>query len=142
MPIPRSTLSPWLVTDVHLLSALECCTLCVKPTFHCDAKTLPLAKTPNAKFRLVSKNVKICVTPNANAKICVTPNVKPQRESVEYRFCWGLGLVLGMYVSCCLCQFCLSLVANANTVFSGIWALDLYHSVSLTAPTCSTINLI
>ena len=24
---------------------------------------------------LVSKNAKICITPNANAKICVTPNV-------------------------------------------------------------------
>ena len=37
---------------------------------------------------LVSKNAKICVTPNVNAKICVTPNAKPQRESVEYRLRW------------------------------------------------------
>ena len=35
---------------------------------------------------LVSKNAKICVTPNANAKICVTPNTNPQREHVEYRW--------------------------------------------------------
>ena len=33
---------------------------------------------------LVSKNAKICVTPNANAKICVTPNANPQREQVKY----------------------------------------------------------
>ena len=33
-----------------------------------------------------------------------------------------LGLALGMYLSCCLCQFQLCWVANANAVFSGIWA--------------------
>ena len=32
---------------------------------------------------LVSKNAKICVTPNANAKICVTPNATR----------WSIGLV-------------------------------------------------
>ena len=34
---------------------------------------------------VVSKNAKICITPNAKHKICVTPNANPQRESVEYR---------------------------------------------------------
>ena len=29
---------------------------------------------------------------------------------------------LGMYISYCLCQFHLRLVANANPVSSGIWA--------------------
>ena len=33
-------------------------------------------------------------------------------------------LALGMYISCCLCQFHLHLGANANAVFSGIWAYD------------------
>ena len=37
---------------------------------------------------LVSKNTKICVTPNMKHKICVTPNTKPQREPMEYRLCW------------------------------------------------------
>ena len=37
---------------------------------------------------LVSKNARICVTPNANAKICITPNVNPQRKQVEYRWHW------------------------------------------------------
>ena len=37
---------------------------------------------------LVSKNTKICITPNVNAKICVTPNANPQREQVEYRWRW------------------------------------------------------
>ena len=32
---------------------------------------------------LVSKNAKICVTPNANAKICVTPNASQ----------WNIGCV-------------------------------------------------
>ena len=52
---------------------------------------------------LVSKNAKICVTPNANAKICVTPKVeyslrgvrqswvaveyRPNRFFLEYGFC-------------------------------------------------------
>ena len=35
----------------------------------------------------------------------------------------ALGLALGMYISGFLCQFHLRLVANANAVFSGIWAL-------------------
>ena len=65
----------------------------LKPIFHCDAKLLALGprvgSAPKVKIRvgdtnmLVSKNAKICITPNANAKICITPNVKPQRESVE-----------------------------------------------------------
>ena len=37
---------------------------------------------------LVSKNAKLCITPNVNAKICVTPNANPQREQVEYRWPW------------------------------------------------------
>ena len=52
---------------------------------------------------LVSKNPKICVTPNAKPKICVTPNANPQCKSVEYRlgrlgsqhkrsFQWNMGL--------------------------------------------------
>ena len=37
---------------------------------------------------LISKNAKICVTPDAKPKICVSPNAKPQRKSVEYRLRW------------------------------------------------------
>ena len=37
---------------------------------------------------LVSKNAKICVTPNEKHKICVTPNAKPQHEPMEYRLRW------------------------------------------------------
>ena len=53
---------------------------------------------------LVSKNAKICVTPNANTKICVTPNTNPQCKPVEYSSCWVrqswvcVGHVLGMFV--------------------------------------------
>ena len=35
----------------------------------------------------------------------------------------ALGLALDMYISCCLYQFRLRWVANANPVFSGIWAI-------------------
>ena len=37
---------------------------------------------------LVSKNAKICFTPNAKPKICVTHNAKPKPKSVEYRLRW------------------------------------------------------
>ena len=54
-------------------------------------------RTPTRRFcviytnMFVSKNAKVCITPNANAKICFTPNAKPQRESVEYRLRWVLN---------------------------------------------------
>ena len=35
----------------------------------------------------------------------------------------ALGLALGMYISCCLCQFHLRRAPNANPFFCGIWAL-------------------
>ena len=37
---------------------------------------------------LVSKNTKICITPDANNKICVVPNAKSQCEPMEYRLHW------------------------------------------------------
>ena len=51
-------------------------------------KTLSLIISHGDTNMLVSKNAKICVTPNANAKICITPKANPQREQVEYRLCW------------------------------------------------------
>ena len=57
---------------------------------------------------LVSKNAKICVTPNANAKICVTPNTSrwnivgvgsPTKNSrvdhVDFMLFVSLSLALG-----------------------------------------------
>ena len=64
-------------------------------------------RPPTPQFRvedtnmLVSKNAKICFTPNAKPKICVTPNVNPQRESVEYRLHW----VSCRWGSCWACTF-------------------------------------
>ena len=62
-----------------------------KPIFCCAATFLrwglALVKTPTPEFcvgdtnMLVSKNTKICVTPDAN----------PQRQSVEYRLRWVLN---------------------------------------------------
>ena len=60
----------------------------IKPIFYCDAKTLALGPGVGDTNMLVSKNAKICVTPNANSKICVTPNANLQLESVEYRWRW------------------------------------------------------
>ena len=37
---------------------------------------------------LVSKNARMCVTPNTKPKICISPNAKPQHKSVEYRLRW------------------------------------------------------
>ena len=49
-----------------------------------------LSNTPNARVlrMLVSKNAKICVTPNVNSRICITPKANPQHEQVEYRSRW------------------------------------------------------
>ena len=41
------------------------------------SKNAKICVTPNA-------NAKICVTPNANAKICVTANANPQHEQVAH----------------------------------------------------------
>ena len=54
---------------------------------------LALGNTPTYNLvtytnMLVSKNTKICVTPDAKHKICITPKAKPQRKSVEYRLRW------------------------------------------------------
>ena len=74
---------------------------------------------------LVSKNAKICVTPNAKLKICVTPKAKPKCKSVEYRLRWVPNVNLPRWPCTCLsffwCQFYLRWVP----FFSGIWALDL-----------------
>ena len=79
----------------------------VHRTFHKNAKAnIPLRRKtngfgalhwvtpPTRRFcvtrtnMLISKNPKICVSPNVNFKICVSPNAKPQHESVEYRLRW------------------------------------------------------
>ena len=72
---------------------------CLKPIFHCDAKPFTLGpgvgldpQRHNFGWEtnmLVSKNAKICVTPNVKHKICVTPNAKPEPEPMEHRLHWG-----------------------------------------------------
>ena len=45
---------------------------------------------------------------------------------VEYRLRWvpdAIFFVLGIYISCCLCQFLLRQAPNANPFFREIWAL-------------------
>ena len=103
------------------------------------ASGLALANTPpTPEFcdgdinMLVSKNAKICVTPNAKPKICVSPNAKPKRKSVEYRWRWVFWRwpcifhVYFMYISCCLCiifRVGYAKLADAKADSSGIQAL-------------------
>ena len=42
---------------------------------------------------LVSKNAKICNTPNANAKICVTPNRKTRNFALPNASRWNIGCI-------------------------------------------------
>ena len=69
----------------------------IKPIFHCAAKTFALdpslAKTPNVKFRvgntnmLVSKNVKICVTPAQILKFGLPPTQNSNASQ------WNIGCI-------------------------------------------------
>ena len=53
---------------------------------------------------------------------------------------WNIGVVgtqrkifaLAMYISCFLCRFHLRLVANANPVSGGIWALNYLTMAHIT----------
>ena len=61
----------------------------------------------------------------------VLPDAKPKRKPVEYRLRWvptqhfRVGHVHFMF----LCRFHLRLVANANPVSGGIWALESGTSI-------------
>ena len=57
-----------------------------------------------------------------NAKICVSPNAKPQHESVEYT--QRKILLLAMYISFCLCRF----PSRWAPFFSGMWALRWFSN--------------
>ena len=75
---------------------------------------------------LVSKNTKICLTPNAKHKICVSPNANPQRESVAFRLRWVPNAKCSRWPCTfffVLCRFHLRWVP----LFSEIWALKLIY---------------
>ena len=90
-----------------------------KPIFHCNAK--PFALGPCIGLDPQCHNLTLGIPTCWYLKTLIfalppTPNLKfalPQTRTP----------MLGMYISCCLCQFHLHWVANANAVFSGIWAL-------------------
>ena len=57
----------------------------IEPIFHCDTKLLALGPSKvciGDTDMVISKNTKICLTPNEKHKICISPNANPQRESV------------------------------------------------------------
>ena len=64
-------------------------TLSLKPIFHCNAELFALCPRVGLET-LVSKNAKICVTPNAN----------PERKSVEYWWIWGMHWSCTFHVVC------------------------------------------
>ena len=86
---------------------------------------LALGNAPNASIlRWGYQHVGI-LEPTQTLKFVLPPTPNPNASQ------WNVGVVgtqckifaLAMYISCFLCRFLLLLVANANTVFSGIWAL-------------------
>ena len=60
-------------------------------------------KPPMPKFcvaytnMLVSKNIKICASPNTKHEICVTPKAKPQCKPMEYRLRWLLNAKFSLW---------------------------------------------
>ena len=87
---------------------------------------------------LVSKNAKICVTPNANPKICVTPNANPQCKEVEYRSRWVPNAKFSRWPCrfhvVCASFFALAAqkLANVNADSRGIQALP-YNRICRTS---------
>ena len=88
---------------------------------------LALGNAPNASIlRWGYQHVGI-LEPTQTLKFALPPTPNPSASQ------WNIGVVgtqrkifaLAMYISCFLCRFHLRLVANVNTVFSGIWALGL-----------------
>ena len=82
---------------------------------------------------LVSKNTKICISSNAKHKICITPNTKPEREPMDKSPVGHVHFMLFVPIL-------FALVANANAVSSGIWAIDL-HGYRKTAPNHRSLML-
>ena len=77
---------------------------------------------------LVSKNAKICITPNAKPKLALPPKRTPNASQ------WNKGCVGSPGVGTCVghVHFMLFVSISLNAFFSGIWALasrnqdDLY----------------
>ena len=96
----------------------------LKLIFHQNAKYLALGagvgqcprrqnfglEIPTCWYILALPNAKICVSPDAKLKICIGPDANPRRQSVEYRWRWGVHL---------------RRAPNASSFSSGIWALDI-----------------
>ena len=100
----------------------------VKPKFHCNAKYLAsglvLGNTPDASILHWGYQHVGILQPTQTLKFALPPTPNPNASQ------WNIGVVgtqpkifaLAVYISCFLCRFHLRWVANANTVFSGIWA--------------------
>ena len=91
------------------------------------------SRPPTPEFRfgdtniLVSKNTKVCITPDAKPQICFTTNAKPKGKSVEYRLRWVRNanfLALAMYMS----FFLMSISFVLGPVYQ--WNMDLRVTVT------------
>ena len=92
---------------------------------------LALGSAPDARIlRWGYQHVGI-LEPTQTLKFALPPTPNPNASH------WNIGLVgtqrkilaLAMYISCFLCRFHLRLVANANPISGGIWALKVSHMV-------------
>ena len=92
-----------------------------KPIFHCDAKlfalgtfALPNAKNTNMLVSLALGDANFLRWPCTFLFFLRYPRRQPLTPRKIF--------ALGMYISCCLCQFHLRRAPNANSFLSGIWA--------------------
>ena len=109
-----------------------------QPIFHCNTKRLTLGLrvgyAPNERRSCANTNMlvskKRCgpnVTPSVPIAIPYLPNVTPNASQWNI-LCIGymrVRFVLGMYISSCLCRFCLRWAPNVDVPSSGIWALHI-----------------
>ena len=98
----------------------------LKPIFHCDANTIRVGSSRwlrplMPQFPVGDSNMLV----SKNAKICVTPNANPQREQVEYRWRW----VPNALFSCWPCRFH---VVCVNFVCAG-WPTRTHPAKNVTS---------
>ena len=109
--------------------------ICIqKPIFQCDAETFALGLAL-AKFRVGNTNILV----SKNAKICVTPNAKSQSESVENRLRWVPN---GKFVNWpCTFNFVVVDFICVGCRFSVEYGLKSYQKIGLILMKCySTIR--
>ena len=73
---------------------------------------------------LVSKNAKICITPNANAKISVTPNANPNTSQ------WNIGWVGSLTQNLCISHVHFSFLVSISFALGPVFQWNMGLRVS------------